>query len=51
MAGDDPDSWKNRLSAEGFDVNCMVKGLGELPEVRALFAAHLQHAVDLKELK
>ena len=51
MAGDDSDSWKNRLRAEGFDVNCMVKGLGELPEVRALFAAHLQHAVDLKELK
>ena len=51
MAGDAPDSWKNQLIAEGFDVSCMDKGLGELPEIRALFSAQLQNADDLKELK
>lgn len=50
MAGEDEDSWKNQLKGDGFDVNCIVKGMGELPAVRGLFVEHLQNGVDLKEL-
>lgn len=37
MAGDGPDSWKSRLRAEGVDVACVLKGLGEYAAVRALY--------------
>lgn len=50
MAGDEPDSWKNRLIAEGFDVTCVVKGLGELPEARKMFVEHAQNGTPLEEI-
>ena len=37
MAGDSPASWKSRLEAEGFSVSTALKGLGEYPEIRALY--------------
>lgn len=40
MAGDDPDSWKNQIAAEHTEVECLVKGLGEYPEVRKLYLDH-----------
>lgn len=42
MAGNEPDSWKSRLEAEGFTVTAIVKGLGEYTEIRELYAAHLR---------
>ena len=47
MAGDEPDSWKNRLSALGTETECILKGLGEYPEVRALFVRHARDAAAL----
>jgi sirohydrochlorin cobaltochelatase len=47
MAGDEPDSWKNRVSALGTETECVLKGLGEYPEVRALFAEHARNAEEL----
>ena len=47
MAGDEPDSWKNRLAALGTDTECILKGLGEYPEVRALFVRHARSAAAL----
>ena len=44
MAGDEPDSWKNRIAALGTETKCILKGLGEYPEVRALFLRHAQTA-------
>lgn len=41
MAGDEPDSWKSRLEAEGFTVTAIVKGLGEYAAIRELYAKHL----------
>lgn len=41
MAGDDPDSWKSRLSAAGVSVRCTLRGLGTLPAVQTLYTAHL----------
>jgi hypothetical protein len=34
MAGDEPDSWKSVLSEKGFFVECVLRGLGELPAVQ-----------------
>lgn len=47
MAGDESHSWKSKLESEGFHVTAVVKGLGEYPEVRALYVKHLQQAMDL----
>ncbi|MEG2074686.1 MAG: sirohydrochlorin cobaltochelatase, partial [Angelakisella sp.] len=41
MAGDTPKSWKSRLRAAGFEVECSMGGLGLLPEVQELYCAHL----------
>ena len=47
MAGDEPDSWRSRLRAEGVEVTCVLRGLGEYPAVRALYAAHARAAKPL----
>ncbi len=47
MAGDGKDSWKSRLEKEGFSVTAVVKGLGEYPEIRALYAGHLAAALSV----
>ena len=48
MAGDEEDSWKSMFMADGsFDqVDCQVEGLGRIPEVQALYAAHTTAALD-----
>lgn len=48
MAGNEPDSWKSKLEAEGFTVTPVVKGLGEYEEIRHLYASHLQSVIDSK---
>lgn len=42
MAGPGPGSWKSRLEAAGLTVRCHMQGLGELPGVQELYAAHLR---------
>lgn len=44
MAGEEPDSWKNRIASLGTEVECVLKGLGEYPEVRALLISHARMA-------
>lgn len=44
MSGDDPDSWKCQFEAEGFTVECHMKGLGEYSGIRALLVRHAQEA-------
>ena len=46
MAGDEDDSWKSVFEKEGFEVECVMRGLGELPEIQDLLAAHAQKAID-----
>lgn len=41
MAGDGPDSWRSRLNAAGIQTRCTLCGLGELPQVQALYRRHL----------
>ena len=45
MAGDEPDSWKSKLEAAGFSVTVVIKGMGEYPEIRALYTEHLRNAM------
>ncbi len=47
MAGDDENSWKNRFLRDGYEVECILKGLGEYPAVRDLFATHAKEAKPL----
>ena len=44
MAGDDEDSWKNQIAKEGPQVECIIKGLGEYEEIRALYVKHAKEA-------
>ena len=46
MAGDEKDSWKNLLKTEGFDVECILQGLGELSSIQNLFVEHAKEALD-----
>ena len=46
MAGDDEDSWKSVFEAEGYEVKCLLRGLGENEEIRKLYVEHAQAAVD-----
>ena len=46
MAGDDKDSWKSKFEAEGYEVECILRGLGELEPVQQLFVEHAQAAID-----
>ena len=45
MAGDDDDSWKSIFEAAGYEVECVLEGLGQLPEVCGLFAEHTLEAM------
>lgn len=45
MAGDEEDSWKNRLLKEGFKVETYVKGLGENEKIRDIFVSHLDSII------
>ncbi len=47
MSGDEPDSWKNILAGLVPQVNCIVKGLGEYSEFRALCIAHAKRAEEI----
>lgn len=44
MASDEPESWKSRFAAEGFEVRCHVKGLGEYAAIRTIYCEHAAKA-------
>lgn len=46
MAGDEEDSWKSQFEAADYEVECILKGLGELPAIREIYVAHTQAAID-----
>ena len=43
-APDDPGSWLSVLSKEGYSVNAILKGLGDLDGIPELFASHIREA-------
>lgn len=44
MAGGEEDSWKSLLEAEGYEVTCVLKGLGEYKGIQKLYAEHARQA-------
>ena len=45
MAGDEEDSWKTVLTDAGYEVVCVLEGLGQVPEIQQLYVEHAQAAV------
>ena len=48
MAGDEEDSWKSVLTNEGFDVDCVLRGLGEFDSIQVIYAEHVKDAVKVE---
>lgn len=46
MAGDEDDSWKTVMEGEGYEVECLIEGLGQVPEIQDIYVAHTQAAAD-----
>ena len=42
MAGDEDDSWKSIFEKEGFEVECVLKGMGEIPAIQQLYVDHVK---------
>lgn len=50
MAGDEEeDSWKSILTAAGYDVACVLEGLGQVPEIQQIYVEHAREAVQTAE--
>ncbi|MBR4475041.1 MAG: sirohydrochlorin cobaltochelatase [Oscillospiraceae bacterium] len=45
MAGDEEDSWKSVFEAEGYEVTCLLRGLGEMEAIQELFVEHARAAM------
>lgn len=45
MASDEEDSWKTVLTKEGFEVECIVEGLGENEFIRKIFIEHIKNII------
>ena len=46
MACDDKDSWKSQFEAAGYQVECLLRGLGENETIRQIYVEHAQAAID-----
>ena len=46
MAGEEEDSWKSAFEKAGYQVECVLKGLGELEAIQQIFVEHAQAAMD-----
>lgn len=45
MAGDEEDSWKVILTNAGFEVECVLEGLGQNAGIRAIYIDHIKAAI------
>ena len=46
MAGDEEGSWKTEFAAAGYEVECLIQGLGQLEAIQDIYVAHTQAAID-----
>ena len=46
MAGSEEDSWKTVLEKEGYEVECILEGLGQLEGIQKLYIEHLKTAIE-----
>ena len=45
IKGSHEKSWENQLINAGYQVECVLRGLGELPKIRQLFIEHIQNCM------
>ncbi|MBE6070435.1 MAG: sirohydrochlorin cobaltochelatase [Clostridium butyricum] len=45
MAGAEEDSWKSALEKEGYEVICVIKGLGQFEAIQNLYVEHIKDAI------
>jgi len=45
MAGNEAGSWQAAFAEAGYDVTCVVEGLGQLAAIQAVFVRHAKEAV------
>ncbi len=45
LAGEQADSWKSVFEAEGYQTECVTRGLGEYPGIRRILMEHLRETV------
>jgi sirohydrochlorin cobaltochelatase len=45
MAGDEAGSWKTEFKKAGFDVECVIEGLGEIPAIQDMFVSKTFEAI------
>lgn len=50
MAGDEEDSWKVVLTNAGFEVECVLEGLGQNAGIRAIYIDHIKAAIEANGL-
>ena len=46
MAGEEEGTWKTTFEDAGYEVECVLSGLGEIPAIQDLYVAHAQAAID-----
>lgn len=46
MAGEEEGTWKKTFEDAGYEVECVLDGLGSLPAIQELYVAHAQAAID-----
>jgi sirohydrochlorin cobaltochelatase len=46
MAGTEEDSWKTAFEADGFNVTCLIRGLGQFSGVQDIYLQHVQDAIN-----
>lgn len=46
MAGEEDDSWKSTFEKAGYDVTCIIKGLGELAGIRRIYVRHVKNCIE-----
>lgn len=46
MAGDEEGSWKNTFEKAGYEVTCVLRGLGEMEPIQQIFVEHAQAAIN-----
>ena len=46
MAGDEEDSWKSILTKDGYQVECLLEGMGQSGAIRQIYVQHVQDAID-----
>lgn len=46
MAGDEDDSWKSIFENAGYNVETVLEGLGQNPDIQDLYILHVEEAID-----